>query len=57
MSQIESYLDEQKQQFEDDLCELLRIPSVSTDGQHLEEIQAAAQYLLAREAAPALGGQ
>ena len=48
MSQIENYLDEQKQQFEDDLCELLRIPSVSTDGQHTAEIQAAAQYLLAQ---------
>lgn len=46
MSQLENYIDEQKTRFEDDLCELLRIPSVSTDGQHDAEIRQAAEFLV-----------
>ena len=45
MDQLFQYLDEQRQQFEDDLCEFLRIPSISTDGLHGAEIRQAAQWL------------
>ncbi len=40
------YLDDHRQQFEDDLCQLLRIPSVSTDSQHAQEIRSAAQWVM-----------
>ena len=46
MSQIDSFLDEHKQQFEEDLCDLLRIPSISTDGKHKEQIRLAAKWLV-----------
>ena len=42
---FERYLDDHRQQFEDDLCELLRIPSVSTDSQHTQEIRRAGQWV------------
>ena len=46
MSQLENSIDEQKTRFEDELCEILRIPSVSTDGQHDAEIRQAAEFLV-----------
>ena len=45
LTNIDRYLDDHRQQFEDELCELLRIPSVSTDSQHGEEIQQAGQWV------------
>jgi succinyl-diaminopimelate desuccinylase len=48
MSALETYLDEHKQQFEADLCELLRIPSVSADPQRRSDVARAAQWLAAQ---------
>jgi succinyl-diaminopimelate desuccinylase len=42
---FEQYLGDHRQQFEDDLCELLRIPSVSTDSQHAQEIRTAGRWV------------
>ena len=40
--------DQQSQQFTDDLCELLRIPSVSADPAHKGDIRQASQWLVNR---------
>ena len=45
MSQLDDYLARQRNQFEDDLCELLRIPSVSADSAHQSDVQQAAQWV------------
>ncbi len=45
LSEIESYLDDHKQNFEADLCELLRIPSVSADSNHQADVRAAAEWM------------
>lgn len=47
MAQFDQYLDQQQSRFEDELCELLRIESISTDQQHQTEIRAAADWLVA----------
>jgi acetylornithine deacetylase/succinyl-diaminopimelate desuccinylase-like protein len=48
MAAIDDYLAEQQQAYEDDLCELLRIPSVSTDPQHASDVHAAADWMVAQ---------
>jgi len=46
MAGLEAYLQAHRDPFEDDLCELLRIPSVSADSHHRGDVQRAAEWLL-----------
>jgi len=46
MSNLDQYLDQQREQFENDLYDLLRIPSISTDSQHGEDVRRAAGWLV-----------
>ncbi len=46
MSTVQNYIDENINQFEEELFELLRIPSVSTDSKHKEEVKKAARFLV-----------
>jgi succinyl-diaminopimelate desuccinylase len=46
MPDLSQYLDEHRAAFEDDLCELLRIPSVSADSRHRNDMQTAADWVL-----------
>ena len=46
MSELEEYLDAQRSQFEEDLCELLRIPSVSADSKHAPDVRRAADWMV-----------
>ena len=45
MNDIESYLESHSEQFEDDLCELLAIPSVSADSKFKPDIGRAATWV------------
>ena len=45
MPDLAAYLDEHRQDFEDDLCELLKIPSVSADSRHQPDMTRAANWL------------
>jgi acetylornithine deacetylase/succinyl-diaminopimelate desuccinylase-like protein len=45
MSEIDAYLDQHRDRFENELCELLRIPSVSADPRHKADIQRAAEWV------------
>jgi len=45
MKAIDEYLAANKDRFEDDLCELLRIPSVSADSKHRQDVERAAGWL------------
>ena len=45
MQNIDEYLEQQAQTFEEDLCELLRIPSVSADSRHKADCKQAAQWV------------
>ncbi len=42
---VKQYLKENASRFEEELCQLLRIPSVSTDPQYKSEVERAAQWL------------
>ena len=46
MTDLTAYLDEHRGDFEDDLCELLRIPSVSADSRHQGDMLQAADWLV-----------
>jgi succinyl-diaminopimelate desuccinylase len=46
MPQLNDYLQTHRKAFEDDLCEWLRIPSVSADSRHRDDIQKAAEWVL-----------
>ena len=48
MSEIDEYLDSHKDDFEADLCELLRIPSISADSQYAGDIQKAALWVVSQ---------
>lgn len=48
MNQLQSYLAENKQRFENDLCDWLRIASISTDSQYAGDVRAAANWLADR---------
>lgn len=48
MNQLQSYLAENKQRFENDLCDWLRIASISTDSQYADDVRAAANWLADR---------
>ncbi|MCH2183580.1 MAG: dipeptidase [Mariniblastus sp.] len=45
MANFESYLEENKNRFEQDLCEWLRMPSISTDSAYQEPVRQAANWL------------
>jgi acetylornithine deacetylase/succinyl-diaminopimelate desuccinylase-like protein len=45
MSQVSAYIDSNKEKFKDELFELLRIPSVSTDSSHKDDVREAASFL------------
>ena len=45
MSELEQYLDENGSRFEEQLCELLRIPSVSADSTRREDTRRAGQWV------------
>lgn len=46
MPNLDEYLDQHAADFENDLCELLRIPSVSADSRHRADIRRAADWLV-----------
>jgi acetylornithine deacetylase/succinyl-diaminopimelate desuccinylase-like protein len=46
MPSIDEYLSANSQRFEDELCELLRIPSVSADSKHKGDVRKAGQWVL-----------
>ena len=48
MSDLQQFLDESRGRFEEELCELLRIPSVSADSTLRSEMRRAAQWLQAQ---------
>ena len=45
MSEVSNYIESNKEKFKDELFELLRIPSISTDSSHKDDIRQAANYL------------
>lgn len=45
---LQRYLADHRRQFEDDLCELLRIPSVSADRSYAGDVRRAADWIAAR---------
>lgn len=45
MEDIDAYLTGNSQQFEDDLCALLKIPSISADEEHKEDVRKAAGWV------------
>jgi succinyl-diaminopimelate desuccinylase len=48
MAEIDDYLNDHQDRFEEELCQLLRIPSVSADSAHLEDMRQAAQWVANR---------
>jgi acetylornithine deacetylase/succinyl-diaminopimelate desuccinylase-like protein len=46
MERVERYLQEHRQRFEQELCELLSIPSVSADSSRVKDVRRAAEWLL-----------
>ncbi len=48
MTDIDQYLNSQAERFEEDLCELLRIPSVSAKPEHQADVRRAAEWVAAR---------
>ena len=46
MPTVEQYLTQNSQRFEDELCDLLRIPSVSADSKHKADVRSAANWVL-----------
>ena len=47
MDTLDQYLDQHRRSFEQDLCHLLRIPSVSADSKHSGDVRLAADWLVA----------
>ena len=45
MPDFDQYLSEHRSQFEDDLCEVLRIPSISTDSNHTADVRRAGKWV------------
>jgi acetylornithine deacetylase/succinyl-diaminopimelate desuccinylase-like protein len=45
MPDIDAYLEQHREDFERDLCELLRIPSVSADSRHRDDVRRAANWV------------
>jgi succinyl-diaminopimelate desuccinylase len=45
MKDIDAYLEQHRERFEEELCELLRIPSVSADPSHKADVERAAEWV------------
>ncbi len=45
MSAIDQYLDSHAARFEEELCEFLRIPSISADPSHRQDMHRAAEWV------------
>ena len=45
---IKEYIQSHQQRFLDELFELLRIPSVSADSRHKEDVREAAEYVVTK---------
>ena len=45
MAELDSYLEQHKSRFEDELCEWLKMPSVSTDSAFADDVRKAASWL------------
>ncbi|MFI4876841.1 MAG: dipeptidase [Blastopirellula sp. JB062] len=45
MSELQTFLTENRAKFEADLCELLKIPSVSTDSRYKADVRSAAEWM------------
>ncbi|MFP6673298.1 MAG: peptidase M20, partial [Pirellulaceae bacterium] len=45
MASLDEYLEQHREEFEEDLFELLRIPSVSADSRHAEDMTRAGQWV------------
>ena len=45
MQELDEFLDENRERFAEELCELLRIPSVSTDSRHAQDVRSAAKWV------------
>jgi len=48
MSKVQDYIDSHKDHFKEELFELLRIPSISTNSEHKKDVLDAARYLVDR---------
>lgn len=48
MDNLDAYLEQNRERFERELCELIRIPSVSADTSHREDVSKAAQWVAAQ---------
>jgi len=48
MSELKAYLERAAGRFEEDLCALLRIPSISADGAYAASVTEAARWVAAR---------
>ncbi|MDZ7716259.1 MAG: dipeptidase [Balneolaceae bacterium] len=48
MSKVSNYIDSNKENFKEELFELLRIPSISTDSSHKDNVKEAAHFLKAQ---------
>src|SRR3954471_13169063 len=48
MDDIDTYLEANRGRFEDDLCQLLRIPSISADSQRQADVRKAAEWVAAQ---------
>ncbi len=46
MPSVDEYLAAQSGRFEDELCELLRIPSVSAESKHKQDVRRAGEWVL-----------
>lgn len=46
MSSVQDYINSNREKFQSQLFDLLRIPSVSTDSKHKDDVKAAADYLI-----------
>ncbi|MBC8350858.1 MAG: dipeptidase [Planctomycetes bacterium] len=45
MDEIQQYLEQHREAFENDLCDLLRIPSISADSRHRDDMRQAANWV------------
>ena len=56
MTQWETYLEEHRSEFQDEMLDFLRIPSISALPEHADDVQRAAQWTAERMEAAGIGG-